>query len=590
MPTFRLPASVLALLVLAGVGPAGAGEDPPEAAPSRHDSIFPLRDIRPGLKGEVVTVLSATKTTRFPVEVIDVIHHYLAKEDVILVRCLGDDLARLGVAQGMSGSPMYIDGRVVGALSYTWAWSKEPLAGITPIETMLAEADRPLEGRASGAEPPTPLRQRPPVPIGADAKELVPIATPLAIGGFTAKGRAEIAAAMEPYGFDPHTVSGGLVAGAPGGWANLDAPLVPGSALVVDLIRGDLNVAAVGTCTWIEGDKILAFGHPFIGMGETLFPMSVGYVYTVVPSVEISFKLGASIRDVGALIQDRDAGIIGVRGKTAPMVPFDVDISNAVTGRKESFHVEITANRSFFQRMMFIALRDMMSRSEGTLGANSKRYTIQVKLAGVEKPWSYEDTIAGFDTGLSRILMGLVDRVMIHPTERAEFEWVKLSVEIENVDRRCTIEAASASRESVHPGDEVEVLARLRRRENGGIFYERVKLRIPTDAPAGGLPVLVTGGDMVPAEVANPVDVQDIPKLYAAFYKSTELIAVVPTGRVNLDMGGHLVRNVPLSALPRLARSNDSTGAQLEPVTEKVRRDVPYIVDGQATVVFDVER
>jgi len=593
----------LAFLFLALLMPAPGASAEDTAAPAKAppapaaevadvpEGIMPLSAVRPGMRGELVTILSGTKPERFEVEVVDIVNHYLAKQDIILVRCLGETLQRIGVAQGMSGSPVYIDGKIVGALSYTWPWAKEPLAGITPIEAMLAEAARPLEGNPSGARAPTELRRVPaPIPLAQDPTALHPIGTPLSMGGFGPQARREILEMLAPMGFGPEAVSGGLVTGAPQGWANLDAPLEPGSTLVVDIVRGDLSLAAVGTCTWIEGDKILGFGHPFMSMGETLFPLSVGYIYVVMPSQNISFKLGASLREVGALVQDRNAGIIGVKGLRAPMVPVDVTIGNAVTGHKEAFHVEITANRRMFQRMLFIALRDLVAKSEGTLGPNSKTYRMTVKVKGLPTPWTYEDAVAGFDSGFTRTLMGLVDRVMIHPTQRAEFEWVKLDVEIENRDRRAFIETLTASKEDVKPGEELELLVRLRKRDGGDVVYERIAVRIPESAPEGGFRILVTGGDMVPAEAATPVDIADLPALYGAFYRSTELIAVLPTGRVNFDVGGRLMKNLPLSALPRLVRSADTVGGSLQPVTEKVRLSVPYIVVGQAVLPLNVRR
>ena len=238
--------------------------------------------------------------------------------------------------------------------------------------------------------------------------------------------------------------------------------------------------------------------------------------------------------------------------------------------------------------MLFLSLRELLGKAEGTMGVNTKKYTLSVQLKDVDAVWTYSDTITTFDTGMSRVLMGLVDRVLIHPTQRAEFEWVKLDVAIENSDRRCVIESATASKDEVRPGEKVEIIVRLRRRDGGEIFYERIGLQVPDDVEEGNFPVLVTGGDMIPAEVASPVDIVDIPTLYENFYKSTELIVLYGTGRVNLDMGGRLLRNIPLSALPRLARSNDNVGATIQPVTAKIRRDVDYVVDGQAIVSLRV--
>ncbi len=553
--------------------------------------ILPLDRVRPGMKGQLVTIVEGTTPQRFDVEVVDVFRNYLAKQDVILIRCLGDEIHRLGVAQGMSGSPVFVDGKIMGALSYTWGWAREPIAGVTPIESMLAEAERPLEGNPSGALEPTPIRRRPPpIPLESDATTMRPIATPLSMGGYSAESRREILEALRPMGFGGEAVGGGLVSGAPQRWADLDAPLEPGCALVVDLVRGDLSLSAVGTCTWIEGDKILAFGHPFASMGETLLPMSVGYVYTIVPSRQISFKLGAALREVGALVQDRDAGIVGIRGLHAPMLPVTVTVRNAVTKREEKFRVEITKNRQFLQRMLFISLRDLLTKAEGTMGENTKKYRMTVKLKALDEPWSYEDAVAGFDTGFSRTFMSLVDRVLIHPTERTEFEWVDLDVEIENRDRRAFIESITTSKEDVRPGETVEILVRLRKKDGGQIVYERLPVVIPATAPAGGFAVAVAGGDMVSAEAAAPVDIADLPALYNAFYKSTELIAQVPTGRVDLDMGGRLIKNLPLSTLPRLIRSADAVGVNLRPVTEKVRKKVPYIIVGQGAVQLNVLR
>ena len=152
--------------------------------------------------------------------------------------------------------------------------------------------------------------------------------------------------------------------------------------------------------------------------------------------------------------------------------------------------------------------------------------------------------------------------------------------------RRATIEAVDPSAEEVRPGQEVSLRVRLRKREGGDVAVETLTVRIPESAEAGTFAFDVMGGDLVPADVANPVDVADLPALTAAFYKSGEIVAVVPTGRVDLDMDGRLVRDVPLSSIPRLVRSHEGPSVQLRPVTQKVRRDVPYVVEGSERVTL----
>jgi hypothetical protein len=150
--------------------------------------------------------------------------------------------------------------------------------------------------------------------------------------------------------------------------------------------------------------------------------------------------------------------------------------------------------------------------------------------------------------------------------------------------------AATSSKDEVRPGEEVTLFVRLEKKDGGDPVREELRVRIPHDVPAGDYRLTVIGGDYVDPEVAAPVDIADIPRLYDAFYKSTELIAVLPTGRVDLDLDGRLLRNLPLSSVPRLVRSPGGRGAKLRPVTEKVRRSVPYVVSGSRTVSLRVVR
>lgn len=592
-PIRRRPGLLVALcaaLLVAGASTIlRADEDAPgqsDGAAARDD-IFPLASVRPGLRGHGLTVMAGTRVERFEIEVIDVIRNYLPKQDVILVRCLGEAFADHQIAQGMSGSPVYFDGRIAGALAYTWPWAKHPLGGVTPIEVMLAEGQRPREGRATGMAPPTRLRRASAArPASTD---LVPIGTPLAVSGFSEAGRRAL---QDALGATRFTVCGGTAVGAPASaakWVNLDAPLEPGCAIVVDLMRGDYAMSALGTCTFVDGERVHAFGHDFSGLGETLFPMSVGYVYTTVASRQIAFKIGGSIRQVGAVVQDRPSGIVGIRGEAARMVPITARFTNAVTKRTEKFQFEVCPNRVFFTQLVIGALREAFNTAEATLGANTKRYRMTVKIKDME-PWSYEDVIAGFDGGFQRVMIGLLDRPLNHSTQRPEFESFDLDVTIEHTDRRAYLRAATASADEARPGEELDVFLRLEKKEGGDPVRETLRVRIPHDAPAGDYQLTVIGGDYVDPEVAAPVDIADMPRMYEAFYKSTELVALLPTGRVDLDLDGTLLRNLPLSSLPRLVRSPGGRDAKLRPVTEKVRLEVPYVVSGSRTVSLRVVR
>jgi hypothetical protein len=576
-------------LAAEGESPAPPAPAPVEAVPALPP-IMPLSDVRPGMKGYGLTVMAGTKIERFEIEVLDVVRTWLVKQDLILARCLGPAFEDHRIAQGMSGSPIYIDGKIVGALAYTWGWSKHALAGITPIETMLAEGTRPEEGRPTGAAPPTPLRS----PRGAagaatSSSDLRPIGTPLCVGGFSAAAREALAQEAGPLGFTLAAGGASMSGPAAGAWVDGEARLEPGCSLCVELMRGDFSAAALGTCTWVDGTRVHGFGHEFQLLGETLLPMSLGYVYTIVSSQEISFKLGAPLRRVGALVHDRPSGITGFTDRVAPMVPFALTFRNAVTKRAEHFAFEITPHTIIFQKLLISAVQDAFTRAEGTLGPNTKRYTMTVDLEGLE-PFTYTDIIGGFDGGFQRVLIGLVDRVMNHESQRARFESVTLDVEVEHVDRRATITSATPSADEVRPGQSIEIDVRLTPREPGAVYHLSLPVTIPADAVAGDYVVAVMGGDFLPAEVPAPRDVADLPALFAAYASATEVVAVLPTGRVDLDLDGRIVRSIPLSSLPRLVRAPGGTEGSLRPVTEKVRRDVPFVVAGNRNVSLRVVR
>ena len=586
-PALRLAglALVCAFVLGAGATPAHSEDEPPKtpeasAAPT-DPTIFPLKAVRPGMRGYGYTVKHGTQRERFEVEVIDVFENWLVKQDIILVRCLGEAFADHQIAQGMSGSPIYFGDRLAGALSYTFAWAKHPVGGVTPIETMLAESERPLEGNATGALPPTPLK---PAEEAAPTqlRGMRPIGTPLAVSGFSWAGRKRLREELASSGM--HVVDAPATAVRR---PHIDAPLEPGAALTVDLLRGDFNASAMGTITAVRGDRVLAFGHNMQGLGETSLPVSVGYVHTVVATRNMSFKLGGSLREFGTLIQDRPSCIVCDSSRKAPMVPVKATFRNAVTGRAESFNFEVTPNTIFFQPLMMSALQECFAKAEAALGPNTKRLKMTVKLKGLD-PWTWEDAVAGFDGGFSRVLINLIDRPLNHRSQRPEFESFSLDVAVEHVDRRAFIRRVTSDVDEARRGDAVTLQVHLDPMEYGPTVTEALQVFIPRDAPPGDYGIRVVGGDLVPANVASPWDIEDFPAMYKAFRKSTELVALLPRRQVDVDADGHLLRRLPLSSLPRIARVPNLRGVFVRQVHEEVAREVPYVVAGSGRVAIRI--
>lgn len=577
--------------------PATDGSAAKGTAPAADDPRYlPISEVKPGMRGYGYTVRKGTQLDRFEVEVIDVVKNYLVKQDVILIHCLGEDFADHQVAQGMSGSPIYFGGRMAGALSYAFWWSKHAIAGVTPIHDMLAEGVRPLEGRPTGALPPTPLRDAARTKdasastnIDEPHGRMQPIGTPLALGGFSSEGRADVARRLAEHlpGHRFHMV------GAPGaaapGVGGLEARLEPGCAITVDIVRGDFSASALGTVTAIDGPLVYGFGHSFEMLGETLLPASLGYVYSTIATRDISFKLGGPLQEIGALVQDRQACIVCDTAQRAPMVPIQLSFRNAVTKREEVFRYEITPNTTFFQPMMVATIAQSFRKAEATLGPNTKRMRMTVKLKGLEE-WTYEDVIAGFDGGFQRSLMGLIDRPLIHRTQRPEFESFRLDVDVEHVDRRAWIRAATPARDEVRRGERVGILIEMETAEHGPPVYERMEVEIPPDAPEGNYVIGIVGGDLVAADVPSPLNIDDMPGLYAAFLKSTELVCLLPRAQVDVDVAGRLLRRVPLSSLPRLVRSPEARTLGVRQVQDRVRKPTQYVIDGRGNATVRVVR
>src|SRR5262245_37559458 len=294
--------------------------------------FMPVDEIRSGMKGIGRTVFQGTTIEEFQVEILGVMKHYGPKQDLILARLSGGPLKETGVIQGMSGSPVYIDNRLVGAVAYAFPFAKDSIAGIQPIAQMVNVLVQPqAPGRVvpasafAASESPAafihnlldrfhqgaPLHEllipsaAPMVSAGAS---LTRIQTPLAISGVTSAAIQQFSSFFGSLGFTPMQSggAGGLVNG-PAGSRSLE----PGSPVNAEMVRGDINVSANGTVTYVDGNKIYAFGHPFLSSGPTSLPMASAYVISLLPKLDASSKLAVPMDVIGAFQQDRSTGILG---------------------------------------------------------------------------------------------------------------------------------------------------------------------------------------------------------------------------------------------------------------------------------------
>ena len=311
-------------------------------AASAATPFFPIEDIKPGMKGIGRTVFSGGLIEEFQVEILGVLENFGPGQSLILARLSGGPIERTGVMQGMSGSPVYIDGKLVGAVAMAFPFSKEPIAGIRPIAEMIPVGDIPraaparIAGLGSGLLAGLPKRME----AVFGASRLAEISTPVSFSGFTRETMERFAPQLRTLGLEPlQGVSGG---GRTSSAMGNPAALKPGSMISVQLVTGDLSIGADGTVTHIDGEKVYAFGHRFMAVGTTDLPFARADVLALLPSVQSSFKISTARELMGVISQDRNTAVAGVLGRRAAMVPVSIRVTGA--GGISSCSLSLTAN------------------------------------------------------------------------------------------------------------------------------------------------------------------------------------------------------------------------------------------------------
>src|SRR6266850_6416370 len=385
-----------------------AGQKPADDVQVKGVALFPLEDLRPGMKGTARTVFSGTETQEFGVEILGVIPGYPGpRQSAIIARLSGANVEKTGVFAGMSGSPVYIDGKIVGAIAFSFPFSKEPIAGITPIKQMIDlfnkgsenNFEKPKEPRAVSFAQLASSEWKPNLPKPAVSgvsllapvsaasplfpllgQQMTPISTPLVFTGISQESLAMFAPQLVSSGLLPVSGVGGSADITPLAQANANT-FLPGSSISVQLVRGDYSLAAAGTVTLRDGNRIYAFGHPFLSLGSADMPMTESSVVTVIPNVNNSFKLAVPGQMVGSISQDRATGVFGNLGVAPKMIPVKITLHTS-RDRTETFAYEV-ANDSFLTPLLLnITLFNTITSSERTLGDSTIGIKGEIKVKG----------------------------------------------------------------------------------------------------------------------------------------------------------------------------------------------------------------
>ncbi|HEV7922173.1 MAG TPA: SpoIVB peptidase S55 domain-containing protein [Thermoanaerobaculia bacterium] len=579
---------------------------------------MPLSQIHKGMKGYGLTVFEGTKVERFDVEILGVLNNIGPSQDLIMARVDSPTVQRAGVIAGMSGSPIYIDGKVIGALAYSWQFSKEPIAGITPIEEMLKLARS--EGSSSGGVVPAAavprisgsdflkalgesktddVFQKIATSFGAKATSTMsgahPIAVPLSMSSFDAATVSRFGPYFEQMGF-VSVPAGSMSTSTTRTTADTKKAFAVGDAIGAVLMNGDFTVAATGTVTHIDGDRIYAFGHPFLDMGEVSFPMTQSEIVTVLPSLASSFKLANTGNVVGALRQDRASGIMGVLGDKADTIPVELTVNGSNAGR--TYHLNVVRHAQLSPLILAMAADTVIANVQRAAGERTIMLESEIKLKGFE-PIHLREGWAGAQArqAIPQYLAVIAGYLMSNEFRDATIESVKLNVRHDDQLKTAKLMEASIDTPDhgeIHPGDTVKVRALLKP-YRGEPFRETFDVKVPENQTPGPAYLLVGSGtalnqidfSLVPPD---PRTLEQVLGVLERLRPSTDLtVGLYSTGEGAVTAGVYLP-NLPPSV--RAIVAADTSNAAQAPVKyhgiDHQARSLGYIIDGAVKIDLDV--
>jgi hypothetical protein len=482
-------------------------EDPPAPA------IIPLDQIHEGMRGTALTVFQGVKPESMDVEVLGVMHNVNGpKGDIILVRLHGTKPEYTGVVAGMSGSPVYLNGKLAGALAFRIGeFSKEPIAGVTPIEEMLEikASDRRSATMRSGADSSnasswnTHLSSDSGVSQAASPGEsselpaqnysnyLTPIETPLVFNGFSAD-------TLQRYG--SQFAAAGIVPVMGIGSASdrkQPEPIEAGSAVSAVLVRGDMDIAATCTVTYVDPQRLLACGHPLLQFGSVDLPMTKATVLATLPSPMNAFKIVNTTETIGAFVQDRQNGILGVPGRGSKMIPVTVAL-HAGSASKE-FHYEVLNDARLSPLAMMATVFNALH------GTNEYGEDVTYRMNGALSVKGYPDVrlrnmFAPQDNGQPAAALAAASigerfgRIYSNPFDAPDILGVKLDFDLVSERRSARLEASRTDLTEARPGDEITVETVIRP-YRGERLVRQIPIKIPTSAAVGTLHILVSDGE-----------------------------------------------------------------------------------------------
>jgi len=592
------------------------------AADSNGTSNFmPLEQVRPGMKGYGMSVFQGTAPERFEVEVLGTLEGVPnPKQAIVIARLSGALVERTGVFAGMSGSPVYIDGKLVGAVAYAFPFAKEPIAGITPIKNMIGIFEQggdetPRSGQrvsfrtligGTGAPDSAPSTtaaagQARTVSGGEMTpyvgQTIVPIATPVTFSGISQTTVDMFASDLKRLGIQPIAGVGGGSTLGPMAAFN-ETTLTAGSSVSVQLVRGDFTIDASGTVTYRNGERIYAFGHPFLSSGLTSWPMAESSVITVVPNVNNSFKLSSGGSLVGSINQDRSTGVFGQLGEKPRMVPARVTVHTS-RNKTEVYTFEIVSDSFLTPLLTRMTVFAAIAATERQLGNQTLKLTGRIAITG--QPDIVLDNTFSAPNGAAMFAVNAVAQplAVLFNSGFSKLDVKGIDVDVTSSDARSSgsLNRLWVDKTEARPGESIEIQA-FARHDNGAEFVERIPLVIPADAPIGPLVILVGDGasmNMVersqPSADFTPRDLSQLVRAINKLKKNNRLYLKVMRAGTGAIVNNEEMPVLPPSVLATLDSQRTSGGYTALSVATLAEHELApsqFIITGQQSITINV--
>jgi hypothetical protein len=600
-----LPTFLAALLLLTGLSAAAADDTP---------AIFPLSQVQPGMKGVAYTIFAGDEIEKVDLVVLGVLHNALGpKQDIILVQLLGEKAEHTGVVAGMSGSPVYFDGKLAGALSLKLGtFTKEAIGGVTPIENMLDVQNAPepaanatpqssaasiqpanIENTFSAARIPLPENFARQTSTGA-GQFLVPIETPLITTGLYPETVALFSKQLSAWGMS--MMAGGTAAPAPE-----DAQLKPGDMVGVELIRGDLSISPGCTVTTVDHGKILACGHPIFSFGNVSMPLARAHVVTTLASAMNSTKIISTGGTIGTLTQDRVTAIGGRLGEGPPMIPVDVTL---VTGAEQKqFHFEVIESPQLTPLLVALAAYNGIIGNTAYGEGSTLQLDGEIAIKG-HTTVTLKDLFPPTDNPVPGGFFVATDvqstfaQIYSNPYEIPHITAIQLRVTALPERRAATIDDAWVEANEVRPGQTVNVKVQLRP-YRGAAFVQEFPITIPVQAARGTLQLVVSDAETVNRTVQSLAassqgqlpGLEELLKLMNRVHQNDRLYATLLQPTPTLMVEDKVMPNAPASAINVLDQRQSPGGARLlyQSTAGEWSVEMHQVISGERTLTITVK-